>query len=53
MKARKNKKKHQKQSRNMIVLGMLLTTKIQKFHHKCEERGGDKNLQREFQKEIE
>ena len=50
-KHKKNKK--QKKARNMVVVGMLLTTKCQKFHHKCEERGGSKNRNREYQSEAE
>lgn len=51
---KKNKKnRKQKKPRNMVVLNMILHTKSEKFHYKCEERGGSKNRNKEYQERAE
>lgn len=39
-------------SRNSFVRPMVLRNKSQVFHHRCEERGGSKNEEREYIEEY-
>ncbi len=50
---KKNKKRKEKKARNVVVLGMLLSCKGGFMKHRCEPRKGGKNLQREFEKELD